>query len=174
MSSLVPSSFIQAQMKKDVSNERASALSVWCGIRTSAFSSRILTWGFHGIRASGFSTVPAGCSLLLTSEACPDSVHMQDQTERGKQPAKKQFLVNDLCCDYKPVFLCYGNQQEGASATEYERFASVGTSGLGDFFSSNRNMMLFALKSMYTRHLCCILAYKHMTEPAQCEGKSMH
>lgn len=43
-----------------------------------------------------------------------------------------------------------------------------GASGLGDFFSPNRKMMLFSLNSMYMRHLRCIFAVQiyHQASPA--------
>lgn len=71
----------------------ASPLSVWCGMRTAAVSSEILTQGFHGTREhlapGAFPQITASSS---PPDACPDPAHMQDQTDHGKQPEKKQLL----------------------------------------------------------------------------------
>lgn len=67
---------------------------------------------------------------------------------KGRSQQRSNYWVKELPHGYESIFLCHGNQREGASATEYERLASMGASGLGDFSSPHGNMMLFSPNSV--------------------------
>lgn len=104
-------------------------------------------------------------------DACTGCACMQDQTDWGKQPAKRHYWLNELCCDYESVFLRHGNQPESENAIEYERLVSTGMTGLGGFLSPKRNMTLFSLNHMYVKHFCCILAVQIHYQASPVGGK---
>lgn len=62
--------------------------------------------------------------------------------------------------------LCHGNQQKGASATEYDKLATLGAAGLGDLSSPNRNTVLLSPARTGGSSAVC-QQYKHLQEPAQ-------
>ena len=146
-------------MKKDISNE--DLVHCLCDVASGQLPFRLKS-------SPGASVAPESFWLLNCPRRSLPSPHLQMLAQtlpvhrtrpiEGNSQQRSNYWINELRCDYKSIFLCHGNQQEGASATEYERLVSIGTSGLGDFFSPNRNMMLFSLNSMYVRHLSCILA----------------
>lgn len=142
-------------MEKDLSKEEQVQ---WlCGAAAGQLSCLVLQSFWAGLPehqgASGFWTLRTGHSLLPTSRCLP---RLRTRPAECNSHQGGNYWVNELRGDYETIFLCHRSQQEGANATEYERLASIATSGLAGLFSPNRihDAVLTEL-----RHLFYVLLY---------------